>query len=471
MKNPKYLPLLLASAALFGCTVGPRFEPPAVAIPQRYIGQASDAASDLGWWKLFNDTTLVRLVSTALRNNRNIAVALSRVEQARLTLKATRASLGPSVGYGLDAQYGTESYVGLTTDKPEQSYMIKPTISWEVDLFGKIRRMSEADRAQMLATDRAAQGVMVSLAAEVATTYFDYLQYEYAGKTARQTSISREATYALQQQSYAIGSIDELQLRQGEAAYATAAAANAQYERASEQALHALSLLLGQNPSQVVGKHTPLVDLRIPAEVPAGLPSDLLARRPDMVEAYYQVMAANAQIGVAQAMRFPSIALTGNGGLFSEEFKKLFDHNAWMWSAAGGITGPVFNFGANKRRVQIMREKHREAIMNYEQCFLQALREVEDALTAVRTYRTQLESMLTLVTAAEKADRLSQQQYAAGQISYLDVLETQRTLFDAQSDYAETLSATMSSYATLYKALGGGIMSPEESAEKSAATQ
>ena len=156
MKNPKYLPLLLASAALFGCTVGPRFEPPAVAIPQRYIGQVSDAASDLGWWKLFNDTTLVRLVSTALRNNRNIAVALSRVEQARLTLKATKASLGPSVGYGLDAQYGTESYVGLTTDKPEQSYMIKPTISWEVDLFGKIRRMSEADRAQMLATDRAA---------------------------------------------------------------------------------------------------------------------------------------------------------------------------------------------------------------------------------------------------------------------------------------------------------------------------
>lgn len=149
-----------------------------------------------------------------------------------------------------------------------ETYIIKPSISWELDLFGKIRRMSEADRAQLLATDRAAQGVLVSLVAEVASTYFSYLQYEYAGKTARQTSISREATYALQQQSYAIGSIDELQLRQGEAAYATAAAANAQYERASEQALHALSLLLGQNPSQVVGKHTPLVDLRIPAEVP-----------------------------------------------------------------------------------------------------------------------------------------------------------------------------------------------------------
>ena len=367
------------------------------------MGAAGTAATDLYWWQLFDDTTLTRLIATAIENNRNVEIAFSRVEQARLTLKETRAGLWPSVSYGVTGQYGTESFIGLKSDKPVETYIIKPSISWELDLFGKIRRMSEADRAQLLATDRAAQGVLVSLVAEVASTYFSYLQYEYAGETARQTSISREATYALQQQSYAIGSIDELQLRQGEAAYATAAAANAQYERASEQALHALSLLLGQNPSQVVGKHTPLVDLRIPAEVPAGLPSDLLARRPDMVEAYYQVMAANAQIGVAQAMRFPSIALTGNGGVFSEEFKKLFDHNAWMWSAAGGITGPVFNFGANKRRVQIMREKHREAIMNYEQCFLQALREVEDALTAVRTYRTQLESMLTLVTAAEKS--------------------------------------------------------------------
>lgn len=471
--NKRYFIRIFPLIVLFAgsCTVGPKFKAPAVETPPRYMGAAGTAATDLYWWQLFDDTTLTRLIATAIENNRNVEIAFSRVEQARLTLKETRAGLWPSVSYGVTGQYGTESFIGLKSDKPVETYIIKPSISWELDLFGKIRRMSEADRAQLLATDRAAQGVLVSLVAEVASTYFSYLQYEYAGKTARQTSISREATYALQQQSYAIGSIDELQLRQGEAAYATAAAANAQYERASEQALHALSLLLGQNPSQVVGKHTPLVDLRIPAEVPAGLPSDLLARRPDMVEAYYQVMAANAQIGVAQAMRFPSIALTGNGGVFSEEFKKLFDHNAWMWSAAGGITGPVFNFGANKRRVQIMREKHREAIMNYEQCFLQALREVEDALTAVRTYRTQLESMLTLVTAAEKADRLSQQQYAAGQISYLDVLETQRTLFDAQSDYAETLSATMSSYATLYKALGGGIMSPEESAEKSAATQ
>ena len=326
--NKRYFIRIFPLIVLFAgsCTVGPKFKAPVVETPPRYMGAAGTAATDLYWWQLFDDTTLTRLIATAIENNRNVEIAFSRVEQARLTLKETRAGLWPSVSYGVTGQYGTESFIGLKSDKPVETYIIKPSISWELDLFGKIRRMSEADRAQLLATDRAAQGVLVSLVAEVASTYFSYLQYEYAGKTARQTSISREATYALQQQSYAIGSIDELQLRQGEAAYATAAAANAQYERASEQALHALSLLLGQNPSQVVGKHTPLVDLRIPAEVPAGLPSDLLARRPDMVEAYYQVMAANAQIGVAQAMRFPSIALTGNGGVFSEEFKKLFDH-------------------------------------------------------------------------------------------------------------------------------------------------
>lgn len=377
MKNPKYLPLLLASAALFGCTVGPRFEPPAVAIPQRYIGQVSDAASDLGWWKLFNDTTLVRLVSTALRNNRNIAVALSRVEQARLTLKATRASFGPSVGYGLDAQYGTESYVGLTTDKPEQSYMIKPTISWEVDLFGKIRRMSEADRAQMLATDRAAQGVMVSLAAEVATTYFDYLQYEYAEYISRSTLRSREDTYRLMESSYRAGTINEMELSQSRAAVATAQAAIPRFERARQQALHALSLLLGQNPSDdLIGRHASLAELDMPEEIPAGLPSDLLERRPDMQEAYYQVMAANAEIGVAQAMRFPSIALTANGGTLSDDVSWLFGSKSYLWSVAGNLTGPVFQFGANKRRVQIAREKHRESVLNYEQCYLQALREV-----------------------------------------------------------------------------------------------
>ena len=220
--NKRYFIRIFPLIVLFAgsCTVGPKFKAPVVETPPRYMGAAGTAATDLYWWQLFDDTTLTRLIATAIENNRNVEIAFSRVEQARLTLKETRAGLWPSVSYGVTGQYGTESFIGLKSDKPVETYIIKPSISWELDLFGKIRRMSEADRAQLLATDRAAQGVLVSLVAEVASTYFSYLQYEYAGETARQTSISREATYALQQQSYAIGSIDELQLRQGEAAVA-----------------------------------------------------------------------------------------------------------------------------------------------------------------------------------------------------------------------------------------------------------
>ena len=161
----------------------------------------------------------------------------------------------------------------------------------------------------------------------------------------------------------------------------------------------------------------------MPEEIPAGLPSDLLERRPDMQEAYYQVMAANAEIGVAQAMRFPSIALTANGGTLSDDVSRLFGSKSYLWSVAGNLTGPVFQFGANKRRVQIAREKHRESVLNYEQCYLQALREVEDALTAVNTYRAQIEAMKTLVRSAERADTVAMQRYRGGLTDYLDVLD------------------------------------------------
>lgn len=462
--NRKYLlgALLAVSALMGGCMVGPKFRPPVVETPSKYLGTPGTAASDLLWWQLFDDSTLVRLVSTALANNRNVGMAFSRVEQARLALKATRAQFGPSLQYGVNAQYGTESYVGLTSDKPIQTYIIKPTISWEIDLFGKIRRMSEADQARLLASDQAAQGVLVALVADVASTYFEYLQYEYAVETARSTYRTRMDTYELLEHSFRAGSIGEMDLKQAQSAYATAAALIPQYERARQQSLHALSLLLGQNPSQVVGVHVPLDEFPVPGEVPAGLPSDLLARRSDMQQAYYQTMAANAEVGVAQAMRFPTIALTANGGVLSEDIKKLFDAKSYLWSAAGGISGPIFNFGANKRRMQVAREKYRESVLNYEQCYLQALHEVEDALTAVATYREQVGAMRILVQAAQRADTIAVQQYNAGQISFLNVLDSERTLLEARTNYAQALSGMLGSYATLYKALGGGITSPEE---------
>ena len=461
--NNKHI-LTWAATILFfgGCAVGPKFKAPVVETPPEYLGSVNDSTEDLLWWKIFNDTTLSRLIDRAVQNNRNVGMALSRVEQARLNLKATQSQYWPSLQYSLQAQYGNETYIGTKSDKLEQSYIFRPTLTWELGLFGKVRRMAEADRNQLLATTEAARGVKLALIAEVATTYFTYLQYEYALQIAESTYASRKSSYELTRQSYGIGTVSDLDMKQAESALAAAEAAVPQYRRGKQEAMYALSLLMGENPSNLSGTHASLMQQHLPGDIPAGLPSDLLTRRPDIMEAYYQVAASNAQIGVAQAMRFPSIAITGAGGLLSEEFKKLFDSKAWMWSAAGSLTGPIFSFGANKRRVQVAREKNKETILNYEQSYLQAMNDVETALSDVQNYRQQTVALKATIGAVQHSYDLSQQLYRLGQVSYLNVLDAERTLFDAQMNYAATLGAYLGSYATLYKALGGGWTTPEE---------
>ena len=327
--NNKHI-LTWAATILFfgGCAVGPKFKAPVVETPPEYLGSVNDSTEDLLWWKIFNDTTLSRLIDRAVQNNRNVGMALSRVEQARLNLKATQSQYWPSLQYSLQAQYGNETYIGTKSDKLEQSYIFRPTLTWELGLFGKVRRMAEADRNQLLATTEAARGVKLALIAEVATTYFTYLQYEYALQIAESTYASRKSSYELTRQSYGIGTVSDLDMKQAESALAAAEAAVPQYRRGKQEAMYALSLLMGENPSNLSGTHASLMQQHLPGDIPAGLPSDLLTRRPDIMEAYYQVAASNAQIGVAQAMRFPSIAITGAGGLLSEEFKKLFDSKA-----------------------------------------------------------------------------------------------------------------------------------------------
>ena len=461
--NNKHI-LTWAATILFfgGCAVGPKFKTPVVETPPEYLGSVNDSTEELLWWKIFNDTTLSRLIDRAVQNNRNVGMALSRVEQARLNLKATQSQYWPSLQYSLQAQYGNETYIGTKSDKLEQSYIFRPTLTWELGLFGKVRRMAEADRNQLLATTEAARGVKLALIAEVATTYFTYLQYEYALQIAESTYASRKSSYELTRQSYGIGTVSDLDMKQAERALAAAEAAVPQYRRGKQEAMYALSLLMGENPSNLSGTHASLMQQHLPGDIPAGLPSDLLTRRPDIMEAYYQVAASNAQIGVAQAMRFPSIAITGAGGLLSEEFKKLFDSKAWMWSAAGSLTGPIFSFGANKRRVQVAREKNKETILNYEQSYLQAMNDVETALSDVQNYRQQTVALKATIDAVQHSYDLSQQLYRLGQVSYLNVLDAERTLFDAQMNYAATLGAYLGSYATLYKALGGGWTTPEE---------
>ena len=452
----------LAGLLLTGCMAGPDFRPPVVDMPIRYAGTYDVTEADLRWWTIFSDTTLYRLVTTALANNRDVASAYSRVEQARLNMRATRADLFPSLGYSLKVTDGNETELGRTS-KPVQEYDVGGSIGWELDFFGKIRRATEAARDQLYATDYGRQSVILSLIAQVADTYFTLLEYERSLSVAEETYRSRTDSLRLIRPSYERGAVSGHDLRQGEQLQAVAAAAIPQYERAVIQTNYALSTLLGQNPGIVVGRHASLLQQPIPADIPAGLPADLLKRRPDIMEAYYTVATRNAMIGVAQASRFPSITLTGDGGLVNTELRHLLRSKSLVWSAAATITGPIFEFGKNKRQVEIAREETRQALLAYEQNVLEALQEVSDALTAVATYREQMYESARMLEAAREAQRLSNERYRRGYSSYLEVLDADRSLFQAELEYSQVVQARLSAYVDLYKALGGGWPLPGES--------
>lgn len=444
------------SGMMTSCMVGPKFSSPQVTMPDSYIDAQADTTREMSWWATFDDTTLVRLIGTAITHNRDLAMAISSIEQARITMNATRSEYYPSIGYSVNGQYGNETYIGTKNDKPTQNYTVKGSVSWELGLFGKVRRMVEADRNNMYASEMAARGVLISLVAEVASTYFDYLQYEYSLDAAKKIYQSQKQTYDLQRRSYEIGAIAQLDFEQASVGLYQAEATVTQMKRALVQTAYALSLLLGENPSAVVGTHTSLNELPIPDPIPTGLPADLLNRRPDIMEAYYQCGAANSMIGVAQAQRLPSIALTGAGGLLSPNFTDLFKGESWLWSTAGSITGPIFSFGKYRRQVLLAREKSRQSVLNYQQTVLAALEDVESSLIAVSTLRVQTEALKSLRDAAQKSYDLSDKLYSYGQINSQNLLDALRTLLNAETTYAQSMSQLMSSYSTLYKSLGGG---------------
>lgn len=454
--NHKWLASLGVTLAFTGCAVGPKFKSPEVAVPSAYIydsvASRGDTVINLTWWDSFGDPMLSGLIIQALDSNRNLAVAASRIEQARLQLKMARAEFGPSVGLGVQGE-------GTYTDRTKivQQYSIEPNISWEIDLFGKLRRTAEAARAQMLATEQNYRSVMLSLAAEVATTYFNLLQYDMSLRISRETYELRKASQDIIDSLVYYGMSSAVDQEQAKSLTATAAAAIPQYERAKVQTEMALCALLGQNPHPFDVDGTRLfTSVLVPAEVPAGLPTSLLDRRPDVRQAYYQIAAATANVGVAMANRYPSVTLTGEGGLLSSTLKGLFHGNPFGWSASLSIAEPLFAWGRNKRAVEVAQEENRQAILNYEQSVITALGEVESALAGVATYRSQVERYRELLRATRTTQMLTQELYRNGSNTYLDVLDAERELFSTQISFSEVLSAQLAEYVSLYKALGGG---------------
>lgn len=449
--------VLLLGLLLTGWACTPKLYPPQAKVPGRYIyaGQFSPDSMkwDARWWELFGDTTLNRLVEHALTNNRDLLAAISRIEEARLNLAVARTQFLPSVGVGVSAE---GDYTAAT--KIEQDYAVEPTLSWEISLFGALRNTTLAGWAAIFASEWAMRGVELSLTAQVATTYFTLLQYERDLTIARRSYVLRRESAALIDSMFRYGMSDGVALQQARSLVYTAQADIPLYERAVAQAQLSLNTLLGELPSRpersMQGLNL-LSDDR-PARIPIGLPSDLLHRRPDVMEAYFTMQQAAAQAGVARSARFPSITLTAKGGIASTSIKGLTSAKPWAWDAAASLTQPLFAFGKLKRREQAAVESYNQSVYSYEQSLLQAFADVESALVSITTYREQTKRYAQLVVANDQIATMTQALYKSGMSDYLDVIDAERSLYQSQMQYVNLVAQQYINYVDLFKALGGG---------------
>ncbi len=461
MKRKTVLVFLVVLVIFSGCSFAPKFKQPEVKPPEsfRYDSLKVDTVATLKWWELFDDPQLKKLIEVGLENNKDVRIAAARVEQARATHGFNKADLFPSIHLLASASRGDFAFMKL----PEISnnFYVTPRISWELDFWGKFRNATKAAKLEYLASEFGMRSVQVSLISEIATTYYLLMDYRERLEIARKTLKLRDDALKIIQERFNKGVIPEIDLNQAQIQKAVAQAAVPFYERLAQKTENALSVLLGQSPGEITtGKR--LEELNLPPEIPPGLPATLLQRRPDIVQQEQLVRAQLARVGVAQAMRLPSISLTGLYGLASSELTSLLKTDAQTWSLGGNLLGPLFQFGKNLRRVDIEKARAEEAVRQYEKTILQAFREVEDALVDIRTLKEELVAREEHFRAAKNAERLSRERYDKGVTSYLEVIETQRSAFDAELALSQTRQQLFSAYVNLYKVLGGGWISEAE---------
>lgn len=466
MKNRIPYIIIVGLIFIIGCKVGPNFTKPQINNPTAFLNDSTfstdsivydsaynDSIMNLVWWEQFQDTTLQKLIKIALDNNKNYLIAISRIEEARASLGYTRSDIYPSVNIGADAT--RTNFNGTSQIDAYSAYSITPGISWEIDFWGKLRRANESAKASLLATEFGRQKIMTSLISDVIGSYFLLLDYNARYEISVKTHASRKEYMEIIQARFDKGIVPEIDLNHSQIQEAQAESSIYLYQRLVSKTEYALSILLGKTPGKIT-KGLILKEQIVPPEIPPGLPSDLLKRRPDIKEAEHYLVAQNARIGMAQAMRFPSISLTGLLGVASGDLSTLTSQDAGVWAVSGGLLSPVFQFGKNKQRVEIEKNRTDQALLVYEQTFLVALREVEDALVDIATLKEELKARKRQVQAAEKAAELAKLRYDKGVSSYLEVLESNRQLFDAELVMTQTFEMYLIAYVSLYKALGGG---------------
>ena len=457
---------LVALLALNGCLLGPNYERPAVDAPPAFRFAESDAKDlvNTAWWEQFQDPALNALIATALADNKDVKIAAARVEQFLGQFVTTRSQLFPQVAAGFDAQ---RQRVPLgSTQLPAgvgpvfNQFQTTLSASWEIDFFGKLRRQTEAARASLLASEEGRRATILTLVASVASSYVNLLSLDRQLDIAKSTAASRAASVNVFQLRFSGGEVSQMELAQSQSEYEASLATIPQIELQIAQQEDALSILLGHNPGNIA-RDRELDDLALPA-VPAGLPSELLERRPDLRQAEQDLIAANALIGAARALYFPSISLTGLFGSASTRFSSLFTGPARVWSYAGAVTLPIFTAGGIGGQVKQAEAQQQQALFQYQKSIQVAFQEVADALVSLQKTREQLVVQGSQVDALRTYARLARLRFEGGYTSYIEVLDAERSLFNAQLTYAQTQGVVFTSTVSLYKAMGGGWVTDAE---------
>ena len=462
--------LALLAISTTGCLLGPNYQRPPVVTPERWIDSPAADPSTLAntpWWELFHDPRLQELIRIALVENRDLRIAIERVEEARARYGFVHADLFPKVDLSAKGgvvelpEYGL-SELPVDIDNPTEYYDISATLSWEIDFFGRLRRANEAQRALMIGAEENRRAVVLTLVSDVALAYVALRDADLQLEISRGTLVSRRDYVELAKTRFEGGVTSEIDWRQAEAEFHRTAAIVQDLERVVRQLENFLSVLLGRNPGPIV-RGAGIDELAAPVAIPSGLPSDLIDRRPDIRAAEQSLIAANANIGEAKALLFPRISLTGAFGVSSTDLDTLFDSGAQSNSLMGGLLQPLFNAGKNRQRVAITESVMRQTLYAYESTVLQAFREVEDSIIAYQKLGEQRVTQRARVDAERRVLELAELRYRGGVSDYLAVLDAQRSLFGSELDAVSAIGAQQAALIHLYKALGGGWPgAPEE---------
>ena len=458
----KLLTAALLSGVLSGCAVGPNYHRPAVQPPNSFRDLANNpqlqaqtaSYADLPWWQVFQDPKLQELIRTALKQNYDLQLATERINAARAQLTVTRSSLFPQVSGNGNFSGGKEN----TFQSKFNFLTLTADATFQLDFFGKLRRATEAARAELLATEDARQVVVLTLVSDVASDYFTLLQTDLQLAITRETVKTQTDSVKLTQLRLDHGVATKLDVLQAQQVLDTANAAIPDLERQIGQEEDAISILLGNYP-QNIARGSPLVEQTLPPDVPAGVPSSIIERRPDIREAEQLLIAANANIGVAKAQFFPQISLTGGGGGSfgrSSAFSSLMTTQLGTWSYGGQVSQPIFTGGALKGNLHLAESEHKQTLIAYRQAIQQAFGDVSDALIGYEKLHQVRMRQQDSVADLQETVRISTLRYKGGTTTYLEVLDGQRSLYGAELTLAAARGDEYRSLVQLYKALGGG---------------